>query len=199
MRIVPAAAPSSSTSHSITYESTAHPLNAVHDSLRHGPSKSAASVQPGTTHALEARLEQWAETQEKLKLGMQRSNFGLGLPLRVMMEKKIVMEVRPLIPRNPLRLFVEDAKPLRDRTTTSHPSPHPNFPSADPQTSHSRSSTERTSRSTYRISWARQHLEAGSVSGIFPLMNVGVCLTFFGLFVFGSSCGGNRYPCSDGT
>ncbi|GHJ86491.1 hypothetical protein NliqN6_2893 [Naganishia liquefaciens] len=92
MRIVPATAPSASTSHSITYESTAHPLNAVHDALRHGVSKSSASVQQGTTHALQARLEQWAETQEKLKLGMQRSNFGLGLPLRVMMEKKIVME-----------------------------------------------------------------------------------------------------------
>jgi proteasome maturation protein len=96
MRIVPASAPSSSTSHNITYESTAHPLNAVHDSLRHGltSSTSAAAVQPGTTHALQARLEQWNATQEKLRLGMQRSNFGLGLPLRVMMEKKIVMEVR---------------------------------------------------------------------------------------------------------
>lgn len=94
MRIVPATAPSSSTSHSITYESTAHPLNAVHDALRYGPSKASASVQQGTTHALQARLEQWNETQEKLKLGMQRNMFGLGLPLRVMMEKKIVMEVR---------------------------------------------------------------------------------------------------------
>ncbi|KAJ9097502.1 hypothetical protein QFC20_006159 [Naganishia adeliensis] len=94
MRIVPASAPTSSTSHNITYESTAHPLNAVHDSLRHGltSSTSAAAVQPGTTHALQARLEQWNATQEKLRLGMQRSNFGLGLPLRVMMEKKIVME-----------------------------------------------------------------------------------------------------------
>jgi proteasome maturation protein len=98
MRIVPSSAPSSTSSHSITYASTAHPLNAVHDSLRHGPSKAAASVQPGTTHALQARLEQWAETQERLKLGMQRSNFGLGLPLRVMMEKKIVMEVRSSLP-----------------------------------------------------------------------------------------------------
>lgn len=98
MRIVPASAPTSSTSHNITYESTAHPLNAVHDSLRHGltSSTSAAAVQPGTTHALQARLEQWNATQEKLRLGMQRSNFGLGLPLRVMMEKKIVMEVRLL-------------------------------------------------------------------------------------------------------
>ncbi|KAJ9101862.1 hypothetical protein QFC21_003202 [Naganishia friedmannii] len=69
-------------------------INGVHDSLRHGlvSSTSASSVQPGSTHALQARLEQWGETQEKLKLGMQRGAFGLGLPLRVMMEKKIVME-----------------------------------------------------------------------------------------------------------
>ncbi|KAJ9116885.1 hypothetical protein QFC22_004542 [Naganishia vaughanmartiniae] len=88
-------ATSSSSSHTITYAPTAHPTNGVHDSLRHGlvSSTSASSVQPGSTHALQARLEQWSETQEKLKLGMQRATFGLGLPLRCMMEKKIVMEV----------------------------------------------------------------------------------------------------------
>jgi len=96
LRIVPASTASSSSSHVITYAPTAHPTHGVHDSLRHGltSSTSSTSVQPGSTHALQARLAQWSETQEKLKLGMQRGTFGLGLPLRVMMEKKIVMEVR---------------------------------------------------------------------------------------------------------
>lgn len=36
---------------------------------------------------------QWNATQEELQANMQRNTFGMGVPLRIAMEKKIVSEV----------------------------------------------------------------------------------------------------------
>lgn len=43
------------------------------------------------------RMEQWEATQDNLKLQMQRQLFGLHMPMRILMERKLVSQVRPAI------------------------------------------------------------------------------------------------------
>ena len=40
------------------------------------------------------RVHQWAETQDNLKLNMQRNVYGMHAPMRLLMERKIVTQVR---------------------------------------------------------------------------------------------------------
>lgn len=40
------------------------------------------------------RIEQWEATQDNLKLQMQRQLFGLHMPMRILMERKLVSQVR---------------------------------------------------------------------------------------------------------
>jgi proteasome maturation protein len=93
-------------------------MSGVHDTFRYGLKKASTSVEAGNSHPLQARLEQvsvcrpgalcwrdrmkgliiwctqWEATQAQLKLNMQRNVYGLGLPLRNMMDRKICAEVR---------------------------------------------------------------------------------------------------------
>ncbi|KIJ45098.1 hypothetical protein M422DRAFT_29949 [Sphaerobolus stellatus SS14] len=61
----------------------------LHDSLRHGGPRSLATEIKGGG-PLQKRLEGWEETQDQLKLSMQRNMFGLHMPARQLMERKIV-------------------------------------------------------------------------------------------------------------
>lgn len=47
-------------------------------------------------HPLQTRLENWDKTRDNLKLQLQRDVYGLGAPLRTMMERKIVGHVSVL-------------------------------------------------------------------------------------------------------
>ncbi|KAH9931278.1 proteasome maturation factor UMP1 [Fomitopsis serialis] len=110
-RIVPANA-----SKSASIRDTANSLG-LHDALRYGPRSLAAEnkTRGGLRERLEnvcvlpcgrARLlncvnlhlglpiiseyDQWDATQDNLKLTMQRNTFGLHMPMRMLMERKIV-------------------------------------------------------------------------------------------------------------
>ncbi|KAF8525226.1 proteasome maturation factor UMP1, partial [Hysterangium stoloniferum] len=82
-RIVPAnGAPSKA-----SVEDTSNSLG-LHDTLRYGPRSLANDIKGRSV--LQQRLEQWEETQDQLKLTLQRNLYGLHLPVRQMMERKIV-------------------------------------------------------------------------------------------------------------
>jgi len=85
MRMVPTAKPS--TIGTVSVKTTANELR-LHDSLRHGPRNLATEI--NDLNPLQHRLEKWEETQDNLKLNMQRELFGLHLPVRQLMERKIV-------------------------------------------------------------------------------------------------------------
>ncbi|KAF2654388.1 proteasome maturation factor UMP1 [Lophiostoma macrostomum CBS 122681] len=93
--------------------STAHPTHVspetsapsapgVHDTLRSrlalssAPSDASTSTsakpQLQSAHPLEARLVQWRETQDNLKMEMLRRQFGIAEPVRRGMELKIAKE-----------------------------------------------------------------------------------------------------------
>jgi len=79
--------PSSSTS-SVSLKDTSNSFG-LHDSLRHGgPRSLGAEISP--KHPLEGRLEKWQETQDNLKLTMQRNIYGIHAPVRLLMERKLV-------------------------------------------------------------------------------------------------------------
>ncbi|KAK7064733.1 proteasome maturation factor UMP1 [Favolaschia claudopus] len=81
-RIVPGSAPKSA-----SVNDTANSLG-LHDTLQYGPRSIAAEIK--TENALKDRLENWEETQDNLKLSMQRNLYGLHAPMRLLMERKIV-------------------------------------------------------------------------------------------------------------
>ncbi|KAI0726061.1 proteasome maturation factor UMP1 [Fomitopsis betulina] len=81
-RIVPATA-----SKSASIRDTANSLG-LHDTLRYGPRSLAAENK--AKGGLRERLENWEATQDNLKLTMQRNIFGLHMPMRTLMERKIV-------------------------------------------------------------------------------------------------------------
>ena len=91
LRIVPG--PSSSSSVSVT--DTSHPTHAgVHDAMRYGPRSLATEASSvSRQHPMQNRLEKWDETRDNLKLTMQRNMFGLGAPIRTLMERRVVGHV----------------------------------------------------------------------------------------------------------
>lgn len=44
---------------------------------------------------MQNRLEKWDETRDNLKLTMERNLFGLGAPMRTLMERRVVEHVSP--------------------------------------------------------------------------------------------------------
>jgi proteasome maturation protein len=70
--------------------STANSLG-LHDTLRYGPklmSEETRTIGSG----LKERLESYEETQDNLKLTMQRNIYGLHAPMRLLMERKLVSQ-----------------------------------------------------------------------------------------------------------
>ncbi|KAH9870524.1 hypothetical protein IAQ61_006000 [Plenodomus lingam] len=86
-------------------ESSAPSAPGVHDALRSrlgqtstvSASSSSAPVALQSSHPLEARLTQWRDTQDRLKMEMLRRQFGIAEPVRRGMELKIAQagEWRP--------------------------------------------------------------------------------------------------------
>ncbi|WWC62784.1 uncharacterized protein I303_105381 [Kwoniella dejecticola CBS 10117] len=92
LRLVPAAAQSSSDAHIVSAQATAHPVTGTHDTFRHGLKSAAQTIAPGNVHPLQTRLEKWSQTQQQLEQNMQSSTYGLAVPLRKAMEIKLVSE-----------------------------------------------------------------------------------------------------------
>ncbi|CAD6574402.1 MAG: hypothetical protein CYPHOPRED_005414 [Cyphobasidiales sp. Tagirdzhanova-0007] len=95
-----AVVPSTSGASHISHASSST-LNAqgLHDTLTYGPRSVAAEVAP--KHPLEQRLSQWTETQDTLKFTLQRQLYGVHMPVRQLMERSIVGQVRN--PHMPVR------------------------------------------------------------------------------------------------
>ncbi|CAO1614214.1 unnamed protein product [Sympodiomycopsis kandeliae] len=88
LRLVPG--PSSSSAKT-NLDSTAHPEHAgIHDTLRHGHRNLASEHSASTHHPMQQRLEKWDETRDNFKMTMARNMYGMGAPIRTMMERKIV-------------------------------------------------------------------------------------------------------------
>ncbi|KAI4707749.1 hypothetical protein J4E89_007377 [Alternaria sp. Ai002NY15] len=95
LRIVPHKAHSTQTA----LETSAPSAPGVHDTLRSrlgqtttassAASSSTAPVALQSAHPLEARLTQWRDTQDRLKMEMLRRQFGIAEPVRRGMELKI--------------------------------------------------------------------------------------------------------------
>ncbi|KAK0522269.1 hypothetical protein OC834_004900 [Tilletia horrida] len=80
------------TANSVSLASTSHPDYAgVHDSMRHGGPRSLAfETSSAMQHPLQNRLEQWDETRDNFKLTVMRNTFGIGAPMRIMMEREVI-------------------------------------------------------------------------------------------------------------
>ncbi|THH21023.1 hypothetical protein EW146_g482 [Bondarzewia mesenterica] len=99
-RIAPANAPKTA-----SVSNTANSFG-LHDTLRYGPRSLATEVQSQGT--LKGRLENWDETQDNLKLTMQRNLSGLHAPMRLLMERKIVSSNphMPALPQSNIHLDI---------------------------------------------------------------------------------------------
>ncbi|KAI0762230.1 proteasome maturation factor UMP1 [Fomes fomentarius] len=100
LRIVP-----SRETKAATIQDTSNSLG-LHDTLKHGP-RSLAAEAVGTSQ-IRDRLENWDATQDNLKLQMQRQLFGLHMPMRLLMERKIVSQNphMPILPQSNLHLDI---------------------------------------------------------------------------------------------
>lgn len=78
----------------------------LHDTLQYGPRSIATEVK--TVSPIRHRLENWEQTQDNLKLTMQRNIDGLHAPVRLLMERKIVssMAQMPTMPQSNLHLDI---------------------------------------------------------------------------------------------
>lgn len=91
LRFVPAKAHATSTQ----LETSAPSAPGVHDNLRSRLAQTSAapsstkSAELQSAHPLEARLVQWRETQDRMKMEMLRRQFGIAEPVRRGMELKI--------------------------------------------------------------------------------------------------------------
>lgn len=89
MKFIPDTSSSAPTKVNATSYGPASASSGLHDSLRGGGPVSLTSKLNGR-HPLEARLENWEETQMDFKLqGLQRT-YGAGEPIRRSMEMEIV-------------------------------------------------------------------------------------------------------------
>ncbi|ODO09966.1 hypothetical protein I350_02190 [Cryptococcus amylolentus CBS 6273] len=94
-RLVPANAQSSQDAHVVSTQATAHAISGTHDTFRYGLKSAAQGVAPANVSPLQARLEKaswWKQTQLELQQNMQRTTFGLAVPMKQAMEMKLVSE-----------------------------------------------------------------------------------------------------------
>ncbi|KAI0820614.1 proteasome maturation factor UMP1 [Trametes gibbosa] len=78
----------------------------LHDTLQYGP-RSLATEATNKSH-VKHRLENWEATQDNLKLQMHRQLFGLHMPMRILMERKLVSQNShmPTLPQSNLHLDI---------------------------------------------------------------------------------------------
>ncbi|EJU03192.1 proteasome maturation factor UMP1 [Dacryopinax primogenitus] len=101
-RIVPASNAGSSTA---SLKDTANEYG-LHDTMRYGMRSLAAEIKQ--VAPLQGRLENWEETQDNLKLNMQRNLYGLHAPVRLLMERRAVSQTphMPALPRSNVHLDI---------------------------------------------------------------------------------------------
>ncbi|KAI5834793.1 regulator of mushroom formation [Schizophyllum commune Tattone D] len=126
LRIVPATGAKST-----NIKDTANTLG-LHDTLQYGPRTLATKINTGdgfqqrlenvrrthysyTSHSPEC-VHQWAETQDNLKLNMQRNVYGMHAPMRLLMERKIVTQGMQSLPGMPQSNIHLDILMGRDET-----------------------------------------------------------------------------------
>lgn len=82
----------------------------LHDTLIYGPRNLTDEIK--STNPLQARLENWDETQRNLKLTMHRNIYGLHAPVRQLMERKIVSynPHMPAMPRSNIHLDILEGR-----------------------------------------------------------------------------------------
>ncbi|KAI8930372.1 proteasome maturation factor UMP1-domain-containing protein [Entophlyctis helioformis] len=68
----------------------------VHDSFRNGLRTLRSEIVQG--HPLEARLENWDQTRDQLRLGILRNVYGVAAPLRIQMERALIKQHMRAIP-----------------------------------------------------------------------------------------------------
>ncbi|KIM84723.1 hypothetical protein PILCRDRAFT_96799 [Piloderma croceum F 1598] len=93
LRIVPASGPKSTSLNKDTTNSFG-----LHDTLQYGARSIAQEVKQDGV--IRQRLESWEETQDNMKLTLQRNIEGLHAPVRLLMERKIVSS-NPHMPELP--------------------------------------------------------------------------------------------------
>ncbi|WVQ73291.1 hypothetical protein IAR50_002859 [Cryptococcus sp. DSM 104548] len=91
-RLVPPTAQASQDAHVVSTQATAHAISGTHDTFRYGLKSAAQDVAPDNISPLQARLEKWNQTQLQLQQSMQRTAFGLAVPMKQAMEMKLVSE-----------------------------------------------------------------------------------------------------------
>ncbi|KAF8480878.1 proteasome maturation factor UMP1 [Russula ochroleuca] len=106
LRIVPAKAPVKA-----SISDTANSLG-LHDTLKYGPRSLADEIK---SNPLQARLENWDDTQRTFKLTTHRNIYGLHAPMRQLMERKIV-SFNPHMPAMPQSNIHLDILEGRDET-----------------------------------------------------------------------------------
>ncbi|KAH9891325.1 proteasome maturation factor UMP1 [Cubamyces lactineus] len=79
----------------------------LHDTLQYGPRSLAAEVT--TSSNIKDRLENWEATQDNLKLQMHRQVFGLHMPMRLLMERKLASHNphMPVLPQSQSNLHLD--------------------------------------------------------------------------------------------
>ncbi|KOS15387.1 hypothetical protein Malapachy_2061 [Malassezia pachydermatis] len=96
-------------------KSTLHPELGVHDAMRHGLRSLHSETAAASYHPIQHRLEQWDDTQRQWKLTMQRNMFGMGAPMRTMMERHFVAQ-SPHMPARRVANLHLDVLDGRDET-----------------------------------------------------------------------------------
>ena|SRR6266550_73589 len=104
-----------------------------HDVLQNGPVSLAPPVKSNTDHLdsvcnphlapiFYLNLLQWDFTQDNLRLNLKRDVYGIHLPMRLLMERKLVSAVRFIL----FILFVNQC-PIAEPTYVRPPSVKPTF------------------------------------------------------------------------
>ncbi|KAF7310492.1 hypothetical protein HMN09_00591700 [Mycena chlorophos] len=72
------------------------------------PASAPKTLATESSDGFRGRLENWEETQDNLKLTLQRNMFGMHAPLRLLMERKIVSANphMPVFPQSNLHLDI---------------------------------------------------------------------------------------------
>ncbi|KAG0019530.1 hypothetical protein BGZ80_005661 [Entomortierella chlamydospora] len=89
LRLAPSSKPSAAGSASVLDTSNSYGL---HDTMRFGMKQIASEIT--MKHPLENRLTEWEDTQEELKMNLARNLYGMHAPIKMAMERSLVIKAR---------------------------------------------------------------------------------------------------------
>ncbi|KAF9917782.1 hypothetical protein BX616_011316 [Lobosporangium transversale] len=89
LRLAPSSKPTTAGSASVFDTSNSYGL---HDTMRFGMRQIASEVT--AKHPLENRLAEWENTQEDLKMSLARNMYGMHAPIKMAMERQLVIKAR---------------------------------------------------------------------------------------------------------